>query len=187
MPESTSDASILIAISHQAHERAKAGDKLTLLCDCTVMIVFAGFFIEANLNHIIAVMDKEQEILDFWGYRKGKKLGIQDKLAWFYNCFGDRPKINLSDVSGSDKEKLKKELYQRLREKFPSFHEIYAFRNDISHGRIDPSAANLSNAEALRRQAKSIVNELFKMAEQADYRIPRTRNYYDAIAIDKKD
>ena len=182
MPESTSDASILIAISHQAHNRAKSGNELTLLCDCTVMIVFAGFFIEANLNHIIAVMDKEPEILKFWGYSEGKKLGIQDKLAWFYNSFGGGAKINLSGVPSSEKKDLKKQLYARLRDKFPGFQEIYDFRNDISHGKIDPSAANLSNAETLRKQAKSIVDELFNLAEQAGYSISRTKTYYEAIA-----
>jgi len=139
MPESSNDAPILIAISYQAHDRAMSGNNLTLLCDCTVMIVFAGFFIEANLNHIIEVMGKEQEINHFWGYGEGKKPGIQDKLAWFYNSYGDQPSINLGDATKGEKKNLKKELYARLRRKFPGFDELYDFRNDISHRKIDRS------------------------------------------------
>jgi hypothetical protein len=127
-------------------------------------------------------MDNEKEMLDFWGYREGRKLGIQDKLAWFYNTFAADPKINLSGASRNQKKELKKELYERLRVKFPGFDEIYDFRNDISHGRIDPSAANLSNAETFRKQAKSIVDELFNIAKQAGFPIPRTTTYFDAIA-----
>jgi hypothetical protein len=182
MPESTNDASILIAISHQAHNRAKLGNKFTLLCDCTVMIVFAGFFIEANLNRIIDVMGKEQELLDFWGYKRDKKLGIQDKLAWFYNSFASCSKINLNNTSRVERKGLKKELYERLRAKFSGFDEIYDFRNDISHGKIVSSIANLNDAERLRTQAKNIVDELYNLAEQAGYSIQRTTTYYAAIA-----
>lgn len=110
------------------------------------MIVFAGFFIEANLNHIIEVMGKEKEVLDFWDYKEGKKLGFQDKLAWGYNLFAAHPKINLTNVSKIKKNDLKKELYERLRANFLGFDEIYSFRNNIAHGKIDSSTANISDA-----------------------------------------
>jgi hypothetical protein len=181
MPESTFDESVLIAISFQAHNRAKQGDKFITLCDCIVMIVFAGFFIEANLNHIIEVMGKEQEVLDFWAYRKGTKLGMKNKLAWFYNSFATNPKINLINATKNQKEKLKDELYERLRVGFPGFDEIYNFRNGISHGKIDSSTANLVDAERLRQQAKNIVNELFRLAENAGYHIPRDVRAYDVM------
>jgi hypothetical protein len=83
MPESTSDASILIAISHQAQNRARLGDRFTILCDCTVMIVFAGYFIEANLNHIIEVMGKEKEVLEFWGHKEGRSLVFKTNWLGF--------------------------------------------------------------------------------------------------------
>jgi hypothetical protein len=183
MPESTGDAAILIAISHQAHDRAKVGDKFTILCDCTVMVVFAGFFIEANFNHLIDVMGKEQEMLSFWGRKKVRDVGLQNKLAWFYNSYVAERKISLKNVPKEEKEKLKNDLYENLYAKFPGFHEIYNFRNNISHGNIDKSIANLVSAERLRKQTKDIVDELFNLAEQATGQpIPRTTNYYDAIA-----
>ena len=52
MPEVSTDASILIGISWQALERAEKGDERSIISDCTVAIIFAGFFIEANLNQM---------------------------------------------------------------------------------------------------------------------------------------
>ena len=173
MPEVSKDASILIGISWQALKRAEKGDERTRISDCTVAIVFAGFFIEANFNQIIEVLNKKQEMLDFLN---NKHPGLQDKLAWFYNAYIAQPKLN------SRKEGMK-ELYTKLRVKFPGFDKIYKFRNDISHGNIDSSTANLDDAEKLRVQAKSIVDELFKIAEQATGQvIPRAIAYDDAIS-----
>jgi len=53
MPEATEDAVFLIATSYQALGRASVGDDETMTCNCTVVLVFAAFFIEANLSHII--------------------------------------------------------------------------------------------------------------------------------------
>lgn len=44
MPEGSEDATILIATSWQALKRAKAGDERTMITNCAVVIVFAGFF-----------------------------------------------------------------------------------------------------------------------------------------------
>jgi hypothetical protein len=174
MPEISKDASILIGISWQALGRAKSGNEVTKMADCTVALVFAGFYIEANLNQIVEATNKKQEMLDFLD---NKKPGLQDKLAWFYNSFATQSKID----SRKDFKKRKKNIYDLIRVKFPGFDEIYNFRNDISHGKIDTSTANLSDAEKLRKQAKIIVDELFNLAEQAGYRIPRNTTYYDAI------
>src|SRR3970282_181199 len=53
MPEVTSDATLIIATSWQALGRAETGDERAGICNCTVMIGFAAFFIEANLNQFI--------------------------------------------------------------------------------------------------------------------------------------
>src|SRR5262245_43722618 len=84
MPEGSVDATILLATSWQALKRAKNGDERTMLCNCTVVVVFAAFFIEANLNHIVEEMGKTNEMLQFLGNRNA---GLQHKLAWFYNNF----------------------------------------------------------------------------------------------------
>lgn len=173
MPEISKDASLLIGISWQALKRAEKADEHTKISDCTVAIVFASFFIEANLNQIVEVLGKKQEMISFLNI---KRPGLQDKLAWFYNEYVAKPKLN------SRSEGLK-ELYTKLRVEFPGFDEIYEFRNKISHGNIDVQIANLADAETLRVQAKSIVNELFKIAEQATgQEIRRAITYGDAIA-----
>jgi hypothetical protein len=173
MTEISKDASVLIGISWQALKRAEKGDERTKISDCTVAIVFASFFIEANLNQIVEVLGKRQEMMSFLNI---KRPGLQDKLAWFYNEYLAKPKLN------SRNEGLK-QLYTELKVKFPGFDEIYEFRNKISHGKIDLTTANLADAEILRVQAKSIVNELFKIAEQATGQvIPRAITYDDAIS-----
>ena len=60
MPEVTSHASILIATSFQALDRVIKDNKETEICDSTIVILFAAFFIEANLNHIRNVMNKKE-------------------------------------------------------------------------------------------------------------------------------
>lgn len=177
MPEVSEDATILLAISWQALGRAKNGDERTILCNCTVVIVFAAFYIEANLNHIIRTMNKTKEMKTFL---KNKHPGIQDKLAWFYNCF-------VAWSFASDKKQLyAKGIKQKLRKKFPGLNRIYKFRNDISHGKIDRSIANSVDTEKIRNQTKEIVDELFKIATKAGgHEIPRTITYMEAISDGK--
>ena len=173
MPEVSKDAKVLIDISWQALGRAKMGNESNKILDCTVALVFAGFFIEANLNQIIEVLGKRQEMIAFLN---NNHPGLQDKLAWFYKSYIAELKF------GSKKDEMK-DLYGKLRVKFPGFEEIYKFRNDISHGNIDSSVANLVNTEKLRVRAKSIVDELFSIAEQSTGQtIPRTVTHDDAIS-----
>jgi len=167
MPEASSDATIIIATSWQALARAETGDERTIISNCTVIIVFAAFYIEANLNHIIETMDRTYEMMEYYGYRSG----LKDKLAWFYVKF-----------CSDDKMKSKKEIYKELIPRFPGFDEIYSFRNSVSHGVIDRSLANLEHAKRLRTQAKAIVNDLFDIAKQTGYEIPRGVAYEAAIS-----
>jgi hypothetical protein len=174
MPEGSKDAKVLIDISFQALERAKKVDESIQIFDCTVALVFAGFFIEANLNQIIKVLEKKQEMIAF--LNNNQNPGLQGKLAWFYKSYIAEPKLNSEKVEMKD-------LYDKLRVKFPGFDQIHKFRNDISHGNIDSSVANLVNTEKLRLSAKSIVDELFRIAEQSTGQtIPRTVTQNDAIS-----
>ncbi len=168
MPEVSPDASLIIATSWQALGRAELEDRRAAICNCTVIIVFAGFFIEANLNHIIDSMNKSKDVKRFLN---AESPGMQGKLAWFYNEYVARKKTT-----------NKKKLYRRLRRKFGGFAEIYRFRNEVSHGIIDRSTANLEVARRLRRNAKDIVAELFKIAKRAGHDIPRGITYQVAIA-----
>ncbi|MGH9256481.1 MAG: hypothetical protein ACRD3C_18130 [Vicinamibacterales bacterium] len=52
MPEAGRHAPILIATSYQALGRALRDDPRTLTCNCTIVVLFAGFYVEATLNDI---------------------------------------------------------------------------------------------------------------------------------------
>ncbi|HET6593995.1 MAG TPA: hypothetical protein VFG81_00125 [Anaerolineales bacterium] len=182
MPEASSDASILIAVSWQALNRTIQNDKETVVCDSTVVILFAAFFIEANLDHIIDKLGIKEEMLDFlYGKkRQGEKYpGLQAKLGWFYNSF-----IENSPMATKN-QKYKAGIRERLGEKFPGFEVIYEFRNKISHGEIQKTVANREDAEILRQQAKDIVNELFDIfTAKTGYNISRDVTYKNAITLD---
>ncbi|MDO8303514.1 MAG: hypothetical protein Q7T18_09755, partial [Sedimentisphaerales bacterium] len=152
--------------------RARSLNERTLICDCTAVIVFAAFFIEANLNHIIESSKKSAEMKRFLNVRYP---GLQDKLGWFYNNFVARLKAtNRRDMYDFGIE-------GKLRKKFPGFEKIYEFRNSISHGVIDRNLANLQDAESLRLQAKMIVDELFRISARSGFSISRSITYEVAI------
>lgn len=170
MPEATRDGVLLIATSYQALYRASLGDERTMITDCTVVIVFAGFFIEANLNYIIATLGKDNEVVAFNNRRPNPGLG--NKLAWFYNAFIAPTKARTIDqVSRTD-------LYAT----FPGFQAIYDFRNNIAHGHIDLSLTNFRETERLRRQAKDIVDNLFSILTANACDIPRLETYNSLIS-----
>lgn len=173
MSEATKDAMILITISWQALERAKQGNEQTMIADCTIVIVFASFFIEANLNHALETINKKG--VNVW-ILNGTH-GLKDKLAWFY-LYASQSKI----CTESEFKNEKKAILFDLKKEFPGLDEIYNFRNSISHGRTVSSSANLTNAINLRIQAKSIVDKLFALAKQKELILPRTITYYEAIS-----
>jgi hypothetical protein len=180
MSEGSEHAAILIATSYQALNRAVRGNPDTLLTDCTVLVLFAGFYIEATLNHIFEQSGKEAELRQFPlsnTISNGKNHpGMQDKLAWFYNEFIEVTKaMNWRDIYGHN-------IKRKLREKFPGFAEIYAFRNDISHGEINQSAKSLATAKQLRQQAKDLVGQLYCITLNNGYTVPRLVTYRDALA-----
>ena len=181
MPEASSDATILIAISWQALNRTIRNDEETMVCDSTVVILFAAFFIESNLNYIVDKLERKEELLGFlYGKkRRGKKYpGLQDKLSWFYNFFiQSSPAVNRDQMYNN-------EIKEKVRDNFPGFDEIYEFRNKISHGEVQKTIANRKDAERLRQQAKDIVNELYRLvATTTGLNISRDVTYKDTIGI----
>lgn len=172
MPEGSRLAAILIATSWQALNRAIRESPDTLLCNCTVLILFAGFYIEANLNYIIEKLHMTGHMRSFLHQRHP---GLQDKLAWFYNRYVTTSK------AATRTDLYARGIKQKLRRRFPGFAKLYRFRNDISHGVINRSARSLEEALQLRQRAKDIVNDLFKIAESAGHSIPRATTYHQAI------
>jgi hypothetical protein len=173
VPEVSEDATLLLAASWQARGRVLQADPATLLCDCTILLVFAGFYVESNLNHIISALDTRGELEQLV---QPKKPGLQQKLAWYYLEFNAKTKVT------SKRQLNDKALLSLLRKEFPGFDEIYDFRNDVAHGRINRSIANPDNALELRDKAKSIAKRLFDIAREAGYDIPRLITYNMAIS-----
>ena len=146
MPEATADAAILIAASYQAMNRAIAGDPSTQLCDCTVTVAFAGFYIEANLNHLIAELRRESDLKQAYS----PNPGLKSKLAFVYaEYIASAPQA-------------RKDVYDRLEVEFPGITELANFRNDICHGTMNQTVAqSLPKTLELRQSAKDIANRLF--------------------------
>jgi hypothetical protein len=178
MPEGSKHAAILIAVSYQAMNHALKRDQDTFLTDCTVLTLFAGFYVGATLNHIFESIGKDIKAFPISMEKsQGKmQLGLQDKLAWFYNEFIEDPKAAYWN------EIKKKRISEKLESMFPGFSELLAFRNDLSHGKINESAKSLDTAMRLRQQAKDLVKQLYDIAAKEGYNVPCLVTYRDAIA-----
>jgi hypothetical protein len=167
-PRADSDRDKL-ASTRASHQRGAD----TRISNCTIVVLFAGFYIEAYINHIIRVLKKRRRFDAFMGRRRYP--GLQDKLAWFYNDF-------ISPVPALDLDTARKHgIDRRVRRRFPGFAKLHRFRNDISHGVVNHSGRSVSEAQQLRQQAKTIVSELLAVLEQRGHRIRRTMSYRKAI------
>lgn len=173
MAEGSKDAMILITTSWQALGRASLGIPETMICDCTVVTLFASFFIEANLNYIVETLHMKKEMIKF--LNGNKYPGIQDKLAWFYNKFIAKVEVK------TRKELFDKGIKSKLRRRYPGFATLYRFRNDLSHGVINDTARSLPKVVELRQQAKDIVEDLFNVVSRAGYSMSRDVTYQRAI------
>ena len=172
MAEGSRQAALLIATSYQALNRALRSTRATRVSDCTVLILFAGFYLEATLNYLIEQTGQTRPMRKFF---KPVHPGLHHKLAWIYN-------EHVALQKAPTREKLYNSgIDSKLRRRFPGFGPLHRFRNDISHGEINRSARSLARAMKLRRQAKSIVDELYAITSRAGHDIPRLKNYDDAI------
>ena len=173
MAEATEDAVFLIATSYQALGRASTGNDQTMLCNCTVVLVFAAFFVEANLSHILDVMDDYENMRRDVGIRHP---GLYPKLAWFYNKW-------IARSASMNKETLYAPEYQeQVYAHFPGLRELVNFRNDVAHGKIMRPLANATDAPRLRQAAKAAVDRLFRIAGDAGHDIPRAITYQMAVS-----
>jgi hypothetical protein len=122
---------ILIAISWQALNRALAGDPRTRECDCAV--VFAGFYLEADLNDLIRRLGRQGDMLTFLD-RSRRNPGLQDRLAWFCNEYVARSKAKNRDELY--RRGIKAKLRQRAKDVSRALVEIAG-----AHGHaLKPSA-----------------------------------------------
>jgi hypothetical protein len=168
MPEINKDATLLLATSWQALGRAELGDQRALICNCTVIIVFAAFYLESNITHIIEEMDEYDDLIEFAG---NDLPGLGVKFAYLYK------RLMLKDI-----EITKKKIYKEIGMEFPEAVELYDFRNKVAHGEIDRSLATLEDAKRLRQAAKEIVAKFLEIAKKAGYQIERGTTYEFAIS-----
>lgn len=174
MKKESSHPPILIAISWQALNRALSGDARTQLCDNTVVILFAGFYVEANLNDVVQRLGRKADMLAFL---QRPYPGLQDKLAWFYNEYVARSKAR------NRAELYRRGIPSKLRRRFPGFAELYRFRNDLAHGVVNSSAKSLQTTQRVRQQAKDIVKSLFHIAADHGHVLKPSTDYYKAIGL----
>ena len=175
MPEGGRYAPILIGISWQALGRARTENPQTMRCDCAVVVAFAGFYLEANLNHIV---DELQQRDAMRAFLKRKHPGLQDKLAWFYNEF-DAPR-----KAATSAELFEGDITSTLDRRFPGFAALYRFRNDLAHGIVNSTAHSLSETERLREQTKEIAAELYAILEKWGTPVSHDTTFFQAIEID---
>jgi hypothetical protein len=181
MPEISDNAAIFIATSFQAYNRAEMGDKATDISNCTVALVFAGFYLEESLDVILSRLKKDDEMRVFFGFKKGKPIGMLLKFAWFYNSYIARSKVSKEKLLRKNKAG-KYFILKKLDTKFPGFNRLYSFRNDVAHGKIN-RFANFRDTQMLRQQAKDMVSQLLEIANQhVDMPIMRRVTYVDAVA-----
>lgn len=167
MPEVTPDATLIIATSWQALGRAESGNERARVCNCTVIIVFAAFYVEANLNHFI----EKAAILPDLPPPPRENAGLQRKLGWLYNTFiASTPVTDLQELEAT------------LEQEFPGFQRIRKFRNDVSHGVIDRSTATIEVAKELRKSAKAIAEHIVEIGRARGLNIERAVEYEMAIS-----
>jgi len=163
---------MLIAISYQALNRAFTTSPNTRVSDCTVLILFAGIYVEATLNYIIDQMGETARMKAFF---KPRHPGLHNKLAWVYNEHVAKKKASSRSLLYTNT------LDAKLTRRFPGFGRLHRFRNDISHGEINRSARSFAHAQKIRRQAKDIVSELYAISSRAGFKMKRLKTYDDAV------
>ncbi|MEN6511595.1 MAG: hypothetical protein ABFD00_07155 [Chloroherpetonaceae bacterium] len=171
MAEVNNNASILIATSFQAIERAKVSSAPENLM---ISLVFLGFYLEENLDFIIETLNKKNELIKF--FNKKNNHGLLDKFGWFYNSYIASERLQKSN------KKFMRCLLKNLEERYPGFKKIYEYRNHVSHGKIN-SSVNIQKVGQLRQTAKAITDDLLEIVNQKEsISIKKNINYKDAIA-----
>jgi len=173
MAEVSDNASIFIATSFQAMERAKFGiPHNSETVNLMVSLVFLGFYLEENLDVIINRLNKNNELIELFGK---KEFGLKYKFGWFYNSYIASSKLIKSNKLFMDG------LLKNLEARFPGLEKIYTFRNPVSHGKIKHSLT-IPDVYLLRDRAKAITDELLEIVNQKErVMIEKNVDYMDAL------
>ena len=164
MPEVSDNAAILLATSYQAKRRAELCEGDLRFCNAIVVLIFACFYIEETIDVVIKELDRTKEMEKF----TNNKPGMLGKFAWFYNnYFLKEPKSNYSNLYGGDKQLI----LDTIESVFPRFKDLYNFRNNISHGKINDLAKNFNDVRNLRQAAKNIVSILLRKVNRQQLRV----------------
>ena len=159
MPEPGEDAAILIATSYQTLKRIDQGIQGILITDCTIVILLAGSYIEATQNHIIENTRDMKEILAFPCSKNNSKRNrpsMKYKLAWFDNAFVEEsPFSNWKNIH-------RREIDQKMKERFPGFDDRRRFRNDLTHSKINRAAKSFQTAQKLRQTSQESGSRTFQ-------------------------
>jgi hypothetical protein len=85
VPDAGPHAPILIAAELAGTQRLNRDDQADArVCNSTVVIFFAGVYLEANLNYIAETLAPKHSLRDFC---RQPNPSLEAKLGWFYNEF----------------------------------------------------------------------------------------------------
>jgi len=164
MSEVSKNAAIFLATSYQALDRAEKTGGAIKFCNSIVTLIFACFYMEETIDIIIETLNKSDEMHKFLN---DDYPGIFKKFAWFFNYY-------LSDDKKSKDRLLKNQNYsytmEVINQAFPHFKELYKFRNNISHGKINEIVQNFENVIIFRQAAKDKVTKILNISNLNEMR-----------------
>lgn len=178
VPEISASAAFLIAVSHQAIQRAEKASPQLFISESTTCIVSAVFFIEASVTSILIY---KKWITDLHKRYGSNNPGLLPKMVFFVEKFPDE----FNDLPWKRLEAYKpKEAMDYLDNKFPGFKPLDNFRNSVCHGDLKgvklPKFVPISDYEQLsqmRQKAKNIVDRLIEISKLDSL---RTFDYWEA-------
>jgi hypothetical protein len=163
--EVSKDAMWLITVSWQALKRAEREevekDEVGRICDCTVVLAFAGFFVEATLAHIIEALGEWEKMLEFLDMHKTPfpTPTLFNRFQWFYN-----KRLSNTPVAKKSQLPARDEMMTLLEAEFPGIRTLFEFRNSVAHGTMHKVVLDLGQTVELRKKAKAIASKLRETA-----------------------
>jgi len=163
--EVNKDAMWLITVSWQALKRAEGEevekDEVGRICDSTVILAFAGFYVEATLSHIIEALGEYENMIEFLDIHTTTfpTPTLFNRFQWFYNKY-----ISSAPVSKKSQLPARGEMMRLLDVEFPGIMTLLEFRNSVAHGTMHKVVLDLGQTLNLRKKAKEIASKLRETA-----------------------